>query len=362
MMKQYTKAKEAALKHGKTSEEYSRAFIATSASIAKAEQAHNADAVATGTGSDFMAWARSGPGGKQQPAPQRAGSRAVGDRSAKRGVGKAGSRRSVERSGSRGSFLDWADGKAPKQQLTRGASSGSNPLAVTAPSFLEWTAGGKSSSGRIPLSRAASNSTVVAGGGAASGAAASALEQVLSRKNTSSSTVMSSSGLARTSPPTRSPPLATKVVVRKPGSVVTGAARPEQGSASAPHVADWSGLLCKLPTGLGPATTARRNHLWRQVAANHITIRSQPESNRLPINWIPDSQIDSSGGGGALTTMEIDTGMRNVLKLEHGFPQGIAPLLYRAVAAGFSAAKRHSGVAAADRIERGEVQAKIIIF
>lgn len=106
----------------------------------------------------------------------------------------------------------------------------------------------------------------------------------------------------------------------------------EKTSRLSSPVADWSALLCKLPTGLGPATTARRNQIWRAIAGM---------------------------GGGSLGVGEVDHGLRAVLQLEQGFPHGIGPLLARAMQVAFGVARPYSSVPSG--IERGEAFRLVLV-
>lgn len=76
-------------------------------------------------------------------------------------------------------------------------------------------------------------------------------------------------------------------------------------SRAAGSLAEFGRLMEALPTGAGPATTARREAIWAQVNATR-SARSQP-----PL-------------------AAMDQGLRYIQELEHALPAGSKPLVMHA--------------------------------
>mmetsp|Transcript_47483 Transcript_47483/g.117558 ORF Transcript_47483/g.117558 Transcript_47483/m.117558 type:complete len:1167 (-) Transcript_47483:221-3721(-) len=128
------------------------------------------------------------------------------------------------------------------------------------------------------------------------------------------------------------PRVLTSTVPRDPPTKIQPKDMSAHQKGTRAYFADWPGLLAKLPTGLGPATTTRRNQIWRAMAGT---------------------------GGGTLSSIEVVHGLRAVLHLEDGFPQGIGPLLNRAMQVAYNAARPYSSVPAG--IERGETFRLVLV-
>ena len=107
-------------------------------------------------------------------------------------------------------------------------------------------------------------------------------------------------------------------------------APPHHRRVASGSLAEFAQLMETLPTGRGPATTARREAIWRQVSA---------ERNARSM--------------GPLAAM--DQGLRYIEELEHTLPAGSKPLVMHAFQAASDVAAEFAHFATEERVENGEM-------
>ncbi len=102
------------------------------------------------------------------------------------------------------------------------------------------------------------------------------------------------------------------------------------GASAKGSLAEFARLMEQLPTGSGPATTARREAIWARVNADRI------RHGQAPLE-------------------AMDQGLRYVQELEHTLPAGSKPLVMHAFQAATDIAAEFTHFATTERVENGEM-------